>query len=387
MNTKTFIEKAKEIHGDKYDYSKVEYKNCQTPVCIICPEHGEFWQTPHSHLTTNGCPFCSNKRKKTKKIKLTTEQFIEKARKIHGDKYDYSKVEYKNNQTKVCIICPEHGEFWQTPSSHLSNRGCNKCSKPVNNTETFIEKARKVHGNKYDYSKVNYKNNQTKVCIISHEKDNNGNEYGEFWQTPANHLSGKGCYHLSKDKNDKNKILSSEQFIEKAKEVHGNKYDYSKVNYVNSSTKVCIICHKKDKYGNEHGEFWQKPNKHISAKEGCPKCNYSNLEKEVENLLKKINVSYKKEFTPKWANKKRYDFCIEDNKILIECQGIQHYEPIEYFGGEKEYKKRIKNDKEKKKLAKENGYKLIYYTEKKLKKKEEITNIEKLKDILTNEKI
>ena len=384
MNREQFIEKARKIHGDKYDYSKVNYINSQTKVCIICPEHGEFWQTPHSHLIKHGCCLCGKNKKNYKSTKLF---FVEKARKIHGDKYNYSKVNYINNRTKVCIICPEHGEFWQTPSSHLSNRGCNKCSKPVNNTETFIEKAREVHGDKYDYSKVNYINNQTKVCIICHEKDNNGNEYGEFWQTPANHLSGKGCYRLSKDVNDKNKILSTEQFIEKAKKVHDDKYDYSKVSYINSKTPVCIICHRKDKNGNEHGEFWQMPNKHISEKEGCPKCNYSNLERDVENLLKQNNISYKKEFSPKWANKKRYDFCIEEKKILIECQGIQHYKSIEYFGGENEYKKRIKNDKKKKKLAKENGYKLIYYTEKKLKEKKEITDIETLKKLLMNEKI
>ena len=111
MNTKEFIEKAKRIHGDKYDYSKVKYVNNRTKVCIICPEHGEFWQRPTSHLKGCICYRCSQKAKAKKQKKSSTNEFIEKAKKIHGDKYDYSKVEYINAKTKVCIICPEHGEF------------------------------------------------------------------------------------------------------------------------------------------------------------------------------------------------------------------------------------------------------------------------------------
>ena len=123
MKKEKFIEKANNKHGDKYDYSKVEYKNAHTKVCIICKEHGEFWQTPSNHLAGHGCQKC-----KTDKVinhnKLSTEIFIEKCKKLHGDKYDYSKVNYINNYTKVCIICPKHGEFWQIPSDHLRGCGC-----------------------------------------------------------------------------------------------------------------------------------------------------------------------------------------------------------------------------------------------------------------------
>ena len=119
MTKEKFIEKAKAIHGDRYDYSKVEYSNNRTKVCIICPVHGEFWQTPHTHLQGCGCPACYGTKKRTK------EEFVEEARKIHGDRYDYSRVEYINNKTPVCIICPEHGEFWQKPENHLvAKQGC-----------------------------------------------------------------------------------------------------------------------------------------------------------------------------------------------------------------------------------------------------------------------
>lgn len=181
LTTNEFIRRAKEIHGDKYDYSQVVYINSQIPVCIICPEHGEFWQIPASHINQNsGCPKCSGLARKN------NEEFIENAKQIHGDKYDYSRVEYKNNRLKVCIICPEHGEFWQTPKIHLRGFGCKKCSNNYLDKETFSKKAREIHGDKYDYSNVNYVNNHTKVKIICPE-------HGEFEQIPNSHLNGRGC--------------------------------------------------------------------------------------------------------------------------------------------------------------------------------------------------
>ena len=200
--TEQFILEAKKIHGDKYDYSKVEYNGNKTKVCIICPEHGEFWQTPTNHCSKynqNGCPICVGRNK-------TTKQFILEARKIHGDKYDYSKVEYVNANDKVCIICPEHGEFWQAPSQHLSGRGCEFCAKKKlsslfsKTTEQFILEARKIHGDKYDYSKVEYINAKTKVCIICPE-------HGEFWQIPDSHLRGGGCINCNAFQKSTQKIV------------------------------------------------------------------------------------------------------------------------------------------------------------------------------------
>lgn len=122
-----FIKKAKSVHGNKYDYSKVCYVNSQTKVCIVCPEHGEFWQTPANHIRGNKCPICSNKGRGRIK-RSSTEEFIEKAKSVHGDKYDYSKVEYVNSNTNVEIICNTHGSFYQKPLNHLNGQGCPKCS-------------------------------------------------------------------------------------------------------------------------------------------------------------------------------------------------------------------------------------------------------------------
>lgn len=118
-----FIADARKIHGDEYDYFKVDYKNNYTKVCIICPEHGEFWQTPKVHLSGSCCPKCSIERQRIDK-----EQFVSKAKVVHGNKYNYSKVNYVNYITKVCIVCSEHGEFWQAPGMHLCGTGCPKCN-------------------------------------------------------------------------------------------------------------------------------------------------------------------------------------------------------------------------------------------------------------------
>lgn len=260
-----FIIKAREIHGDKYDYSKVNYINCDEKVCIICPEHGEFMQTPYIHLHGSACPQCGQLKSKKNKT-LSDIDFIKKANNIHKSKYDYSKVNYINNRTKVCIICPEHGEFMQTPSSHLSGRGCPQCAN--NNkltffnltTEEFIDKAKNIQGNKYDYSKVKYINAKTKVCIICPE-------HGEFEQTPSSHLSGCGCPQCGIKTVAEKKKSTNDEFIIKSNEIHGDKYDYSKVNYITAKDDVTIICPK-------HGEFEQTPDAHIHGS-GCPKCSNS----------------------------------------------------------------------------------------------------------------
>ena len=248
LDKNTFIERATLKHNGKYDYSKVDYKNNHTKVIIICPEHGEFCQNPSSHLKGVGCPICNGG------IKRTQEEFLIKAKEIHGNKYDYSKVKYVNAHTKVIIICPEHGEFLQSPNHHLRGQKCPKCSGAAkSNTDEFIKKAQLIHGNKYDYSETVYITAAKKVKIICPL-------HGEFYMTGNNHLRGQGCGKCAKS----GVKLETSEFIEKAKEIHGDKYDYSKVNYISRKTNICIICP-------EHGEFWQTPNSHLAGN-GCPKC-------------------------------------------------------------------------------------------------------------------
>ena len=349
MSTEEFIEKARKIHGDKYDYSKVEYVNTNTPVCIICPIHGEFWQTPGDHLIGHGCLKCSGK------YRYSTEEFIEELKKCYGDRYDYSKVEYVNAKTKVCLICPIHGEFWMLPSVLLRGAECLKCSYDKRgkglalSKEKFIEKSTKKHGDKYDYSKVIYVNNNTPVCIIC-------SIHGEFWQTPASHLNGSGCPKCSPNRNWK---YTTDEWVQSARNVHGDKYDYSKVEYVNCNTPVCIICP-------EHGEFWQTPSKHLAGA-GCPSCNNSKLENEVFNLLRNNNIDFTREYREKSFGRLRCDFFIKDMGLVIECQGEQHFKETK-FGNETDeetsarFIKQLDNDLLKKKLVEKMGYDIIYYT-------------------------
>lgn len=132
LTTEEFIKRATLVHNDKYDYSKVKYVNNHIKICIICQKHGEFWQSPSKHLIGQQCPMCANN------IRYTNEIFIEKAKEVHGNKYDYSKVEYIRATSKVCIICPKHGEFWQKPNDHLLNHGCPKCAIITNYSENKL---------------------------------------------------------------------------------------------------------------------------------------------------------------------------------------------------------------------------------------------------------
>ena len=195
--TEEFIREAKEVHGDRYDYSKTVYTGAFNKVVIVCPIHGEFKQVASSHLHGQNCPLCSGKY-----ALKPAEKFVLDAKKIHGDKYDYTKVEYRGVLKEVTIICPEHGEFKQKPREHLSGCGCQKCGLKNSwdkrgrvSTDDFINKARKIHGDKYDYSMVEYVNKRTDVEIICHKKFRNGIEHGVFKQKAGDHLRGRGCPH------------------------------------------------------------------------------------------------------------------------------------------------------------------------------------------------
>lgn len=189
--TDEFINKAKKIHGDKFDYSKVEYINNSTKVCIICPIHGEFWQTPNSHLNGRGCRKCGIENR-TLNQRSNDEEFIEKSKFVHGDTFDYSKVKYVTNKTPVIISCKIHGDFIQTPTHHLNGEGCPKCKyitiskKQLLSTDVILSRFIETHGAYYDYSKVEYNGIDTKVCIICPK-------HGEFWQEPWAHINGCGC--------------------------------------------------------------------------------------------------------------------------------------------------------------------------------------------------
>lgn len=277
MTTKQFIEKATAIHGDKYDYTKVEYINAQTKVIIICkiPGHGEFELTPNKHLSRkDGCIKCGRIQRAAKQ-RMTTAEFIEKAKTKHIDGtgnplFDYSKTIYgKNGKDHVIIICKTHGEFKQAPSNHLTGYGCTQCSNATSGssqrltTQEFIVQATEVHGNKFGYTKVVYINSHTDVvitCVI----------HGDFNQRPNNHLNGAICLKCSNEASSDRQRMTIDEFIEKAESIHIDDmghplYDYSETVYGdNQLSQVSIIC-------KIHGIFKQLPSGHLSGR-GCIKC-------------------------------------------------------------------------------------------------------------------
>lgn len=333
-----FVEEANKKHDNKYDYSRSKYINTRIKICIICPVHGEFWQSPNSHLMGHGCSRC-HYDKISKTMVKTTKKFVEEANKIHNDKYNYSKTKYIDYKTKVCIICPVHGEFWQRPEYHLI-RGCRSCSLRLT-TEQFIEKAKLIHKNKYNYSKTKYMEAHSGVCIICPE-------HGEFLQKANDHLNGNGCPECNGGVRD-----TIDSFIKKAEKIHGNKYDYSKIKYINSKTKVSIVCP-------EHNEFWQKPSDHLTGC-GCPICKDSKGEKLISFLLKERNILFEKQKTfgecrnPKTNSLLMFDFYLSKSKTLIEFDGVQHYETSSYYWTE-DLEDR---DKEKNNFCKKNNLELI----------------------------
>jgi len=400
LDTKTFIERAKNIHADEYDYSLVDYKNNKTKVKIVCKKHGTFEQLPINHIESkSGCHKCYGNNK------LTTEEFIQRAKLKHDNNYDYSLVDYKTDKLKVKIICKKHGIFLQTPNVHLSGHGCFKCARK-NDLETFLEKSKLIYGDLYDYSFVEYVNVNTSVKIVCKEhgefeiipstflygkngcfycngqyknidffikdaKEIHGNKYqykmidnleslslikvicpthGEFTQRISSHIDGSGCKRCADDL--RRKKLGD--FIFSAKKIHNNKYDYDEVKYTNTSSKVKIKC-------SIHGYFNQRPKQHLRG-EGCPSCNESKGEKEISVYLDNKSINYHREFKfddCKNINSLKFDFYLPDHNLCIEYDGKQHFESMDIFGGDIEFEKRKINDRIKDDYCSKNKIRLI----------------------------
>ena len=310
MTNIEFAIKANNIHNNKYSYEIAEYVHGYSRVKIICPIHGIFEQTPNKHFRGRGCPHCGGT------AQSNTSDYIIKARKVHGDTYDYSLVDYKKAHNKVKIICKKHGQFEQLAGNHLDGKGCLKCGGRAQlNSIEFIERAKEVHSDRYDYSNVQYINIASNVSIIC-------KEHGLFNQNAYHHLSGHGCPSCTGTR-------TTQQFIEKAKRIHSNNYDYSLVDYVGAHIKVKIICPT-------HGIFEQEPSNHIHSV-GCPSCNSSKGEVKVRCALESLGVKYEPQYrTNECRNifKLPFDFAIfHDNRLAcIEYQGQQHYIKTNFNG-------------------------------------------------------
>lgn len=280
LTTQMFIKKANEIHNDKYNYSKVNYMNGKIKVIITCKIHGDFEQLPTNHLKGQDCPKCSINKK------VTREEFINRAKEIHGDKYDYKQVNFITMTQEVKILCKIHGIFEQKPRYHLDSNGCYKCSGITRNTEDFINNSKLIHNNIFDYSKVNYENTRKQVIIIC-------KIHGEFKQTPNDHLSGYGCTKCGKgnyskiciewlnkiSKNEKINIQHINNIGEKVIKLEGKRY------------KLDGYCEKTNTIFEFYGDLWHGNPSRFKREDINPinKKTYGELYDETikrENILK-----------------------------------------------------------------------------------------------------
>lgn len=354
------------------------------------------------------------------------KRFLQLANNLYNNKYDYSKAIYLNKYKRIKIICPHHGEFEAVPEKHLyRNVECPQCKKidtllkfKENKIKQYIGKVSILYNNYYNYSKVDFNNARDIITIICPK-------HGDVNLTAISHLNGCGCNKCSKEKmanTHKSKLF---KLLDIAKQIHGDKYNYDKVEYINSDIPVSIICpihgefkqlmknhlsgsechmcHRersrliqamgkdkfiqianerhnfKYKYDNvvyinnktpvsitckEHGDFLARPDNHLQSLVGCPKCRKSIGEKKVMEILNILKINYIYEYT--FPNTKfRYDFYLPDLKIVIEYDGPQHFLPLEFFGGHLGLIKQKESDKIKDQLAESNCCHMIRipYTE------------------------
>lgn len=347
LTTEIVVARFKEINGDKYDYSEFEYINAKTKGKIICPKHGEFWQSSNVHLKGVQCPKCAKENIKRECFRLTKEVFFRKSEEHHGNKYEYDLTNFENSNSIIRIKCPIHGWFEQHVIRHMHGQGCPQCGHDAKREkmtipqDEIIERFRKLHGDKYDYSKFKYKNCWTKSIIICPV-------HGEFEQSSNMHLIGHGCPKCA------GRGKSKEDFVKEAIAVHGEKYDYSLVNYTTAETKVEIKCNKCGT------TFWQKPWVHL-RNHGCPHCNFSKGEMFLENVFKKNNIEFIPQKKFEWLGKQSLDFYLPQYNIGIEYQGKQHFGQGGW-GDNFNFAEAFERDLNKIKLCEEHNVKLLHFT-------------------------
>lgn len=390
MSKDMFLERAQQKFGFKFDYSQMRYTDYNSPVTIICKEHGKLEITPFLHLLypSGGCKECRKEIQSTSVRKMTTEQFVKDAISLHGVKYDYSNAKYTSYGRPVSLRCLRHNlVFDVSPESHLKGKGCPLCEqeeiamyeegkneaiqrrcdyrkiqeekrkrskeiiqgRPSKNYtwDVFVGTAKLIHDDDYDYRFVEkeFVNTLTPVTIIC-------KRHGAFLQKPRKHLMGQGCPRCI------GRLRTTESFIEEAEEVHKGHYNYDKVKFVNYATPVTITC-------KIHGDFNMRPLKHLRG-EGCPLCQTSKMELEIVAFLQShlsTPMELQKHF--EWLRIKQrlaLDVYLPEYKIAIECQGEQHFVARPVFGGMEALKQQQERDRIKNELCKQHGIQILYYT-------------------------
>tara|TARA_B100001057_G_scaffold463613_1_gene517771 strand:+ start:14173 stop:15285 length:1113 start_codon:yes stop_codon:yes gene_type:complete len=325
---KEFYDKMKEMYNDSLDFSESKYLGSKKPIKVRCMEHGEYITKPcYLVRGSKGCLACSGK--------FTKDDFIKLAKEQHGDRYLYDKVVFSNTDTPIIVTCREHGDFKVKPYNHYKlGTNCPTCatSEAIMDKGKFLEKAKLVHGNKYCYQNLDFRGYTETVKIGCFK-------HGTFHQKARVHLNGSGCPACYRESTKK----TLEDFIAEAQQVHGHIYNYDRVEYVNNKTPITVVC-------KGHGPFKTNPNRHVSQKQGCPRCRESLGERQIAHILEVNGIEFKREYKFD-GSLFRYDFFLPKFEVLIEFHGIQHYEPVERFGGYEALEETKMRDWDKVKLA------------------------------------
>lgn len=280
------LKKINEKFGNKYDTSNLEYVAYESKVCLICPKHGEFWQTPHQLSKGFGCGKCGheNTKRNIPTEEEKTNKFIKKAKEKFGDSIvALDETKFIDYNTKLKIGCKKHGVVEVIPKHFLyDNKGfCEECEKEKvkENGIEFIRKAKKLYGNSVIYDEVDYVNSKTKVKLTC-------SKHGVFYMTPNLHLRGESCPKCGHESTRLKLSRTREEFIQKSIEANGDKFSYEDVIYVNNKTKVKLKCNKCGRY------FNVSPFNHLICHSGCPYCHEqsSRWEKEVRNFVVSLGV-------------------------------------------------------------------------------------------------
>lgn len=328
--TASFKSNALKVHGNLvYDYSLSVYVDAKTKVEIICLRCGRhFWQIPRVHLKGMGCSKCSHQVRAKKRL-MSKEECLARFKDRHGERYNYERVVYRGQRTKVKIWCDRHGYFDQNPVDHWGGQGCPDCGRlqmAENQSwslEDFICAARDRHDEDYCYERSIYLGGGKKLEISCRTCKK------VFWQTPGNHLSGKGCKFCAARRYEETPRKTREEFALQATSIHGPLYGYDAVIYVDALTPVKIWC-------DNHGYFRQSPDRHLQ-RAGCPKCGayISRGERRVSAILDDCGIDY----VPRWRHEEcrsirplPFDFFLPKFNALIEYDGQQHFTPATWWG-------------------------------------------------------
>lgn len=386
-----FIQRAEEKFGERFDYSNLEYKGYEEKTTFVCRLHTKFVTSPFLHLLAldGGCPECRQYRAEHMNSAMTTEEYIEQAKIVHGETYDYTPTDYRSYKKMIRIRCKKHDYVFQLlPKTHLHGVGCPICEqeylmeyeqrkqeilekrkvkwerikqkreissklladKPAGipyGVEEFLRLARLIHEDDFDYPNIKqeYKNLNTPITIHCNEHDSN------FLQKPIKHLRGQGCPRCI------GRHQTTESFIQDATYLHQERYTYEKVKFNGAEKKVIITC-------KTHGDFKMLPGEHLRGK-GCPHCATSILEKKVISFLKKETdyiIEPQKQFP--WLKTSRtmpLDVYLPELNLAIECQGMQHFYANEMFGGKKAFIIQKHKDELKHRLCKEHSITILYF--------------------------